>query len=158
MDATKIDKAINITKSKIFDLASDNKRLIEQNIILKSLIDMGIAYVVEVDTHTIIYANDNLIKKFGKLEGRTCYKALQGRDTVCPFCTTPKLTPDGHGLTWGYYNDISDDAFVLHDKLKWIQPNGKKYLLRFEVGFELNEESVNSIVAAWKNKMDKNKQ
>lgn len=155
MDLQKIDKAINNTRSKILDLVSDNKRLIEQNIILKSLIDMGIAYVVDVESHVIIYANADLTKEFGKLEGKICYEALQGRCEVCPFCTTPKLTPDGDALTWGYYNEISDEVYALSDKLKWVQPNGKKYLLRFEVGFELNEESVKSINEAWKKKMNK---
>jgi len=48
------------------------------------------AYISDMD-YNILYANDFLIKKFGKYKGRKCYEYFRGRKDVCPWCENKKI-------------------------------------------------------------------
>lgn len=48
-----------------------------------------LVYVADLDTYELLFVNKEGRKMFGisELNGQKCYKALQGLDHPCPFCT-----------------------------------------------------------------------
>ncbi len=57
--------------------------------------------MIDMETHTIRYANRHMMSIFGKIQGKTCWKVLQrGQQGPCPFCNNDQLY-DKSGLPSG---------------------------------------------------------
>jgi two-component sensor histidine kinase/ligand-binding sensor domain-containing protein len=97
-------------------------------------------YVVDMDTHEILFANGALERPFGKpLVGGTCYRELQGLDAPCPFCTNGRIRElDGEPYEWDYHNPIVDRDYHLVDRvIRW--PDGRR--VRFEMAIDVTERN-----------------
>ena len=93
-------------------------------------------YVADPETYDLLFINEMGRKTFGvwDLEGLKCYQVLQGRDTPCEFCTTPKLV-SGENYTWEFTNPITKKHYLLKDRL--IQWGGQT--ARMEIAFDMTQ-------------------
>lgn len=95
-------------------------------------------YISDMDTYEILYANRAIKKFFGRrLIGELCYKALQGKDKPCDFCTNPLI----HKLNyqpyrWEFHNSAIKKDFQIVDRvIRW--PDGHD--VRFELAIDITE-------------------
>ncbi len=98
----------------------------------------SIVYVSDINTHDLLYVNAEAIHTLGvkssdELIGKKCYKALQGKDAPCEFCTNHLLNEDDY-YEWSFYNPVLDKTFLLKDKL--ILFNGN--LARLEIATDIS--------------------
>lgn len=93
-------------------------------------------YVSDLKTHELLFINETGRETFGVRElcGQKCYKVLQGRDTPCEFCTSPRLVP-GENYTWEFTNPITKRHYLLKDRL--LQWEGRP--ARLEIAFDISE-------------------
>lgn len=98
-----------------------------------------IFYVSDMDTYELYYLNPAGQRLFGiqHYRGRKCYKALQGLDAPCPFCTNDKLNQDSFYI-WENENEYCGRHFLLKDKI--IPYQGKR--LRLEVASDITKREV----------------
>ena len=91
-------------------------------------------YVSDIDTYELLFVNEAGKKTFhlDDLKGKKCYKSLQGLNSPCPFCTTPKLKP-GENYNWEITNPLTKRHYMLKDRL--IQWDGRK--ARLEIAFDM---------------------
>lgn len=94
-------------------------------------------YVSDLETYDLLFVNSAGRETFHitDLEGRKCYKTLQGLDAPCPFCSTPELKPD-ENHTWEYTNPLTKRHYLLKDRL--VEWDGRP--ARFEIAFDMTEE------------------
>lgn len=98
-----------------------------------------IFYISDVDTYELYYLNPAGQRLFGihHYQGRKCYKALQGLDAPCSFCTNHKLNQESF-YTWDLENEYCGRHFLLKDKI--LHYKGKR--LRLEVALDITKREV----------------
>ncbi|MGL5414095.1 MAG: HD domain-containing phosphohydrolase [Clostridium sp.] len=101
-------------------------------------------YISDVETHDIIYVNNNMKDMFKeqKLIGEKCYKVFQNLDKPCYFCTNEKIKNDTSDKFYEseFYNEKLNKKFKLKDKIiEWF--DGRR--VRLEIASSLSEEVVN---------------
>lgn len=97
-----------------------------------------IIYISDMDTYEIIYANKASQEFFGqKLIGELCYKALQGKNEPCDFCTNPIIRRlNCQPYQWEFHNSKINKDFQIVDRvIRW--PDGRD--LRFELAIDITE-------------------
>lgn len=81
-----------------------------------------ILYVSDPFTYELLYANAVVREQMGFMHhdyvGQKCYKALQGLDAPCPFCTNALLNFDEY-YVWHHTNKLIQRQFILKDRLIW---------------------------------------
>ena len=100
----------------------------EANLRLTTVIDSidAFVYIADMETYEIIFTNEYGREMFGDIAGQKCFKAIQGQDGSCSFCTNDKLVDkDGNPtgiFAWEHYNtlnrrwgDCRDSALQWHD-------------------------------------------
>lgn len=95
-------------------------------------------YIADPDTYEIIYGNRVTRELFGKVEGKKCYRILQGLDSPCPFCTNDQIFGEnlGHSYIWEFQNSINNRWYRCIDKaIRW--PDGR--LVRYEMAIDITE-------------------
>lgn len=93
-------------------------------------------YVSDPHTYEILYVNKHMKQLFpDDLIGKTCYRALQGLEAPCPFCTNETIISlNGAPYQWEHYNKEIKKAFLITDRLiKW--PDGRD--ARFELAIDV---------------------
>ena len=98
-----------------------------------------IFYVSDLETYELYYLNPAGKRMLGLRDyhGKKCYKALQGRDEPCPFCTNKYLRSDDFYI-WDQMNEYCGRHFVLKDKL--IHYKGKQ--ARMEVALDVTKHEI----------------
>ncbi|WP_297633579.1 HD family phosphohydrolase [uncultured Clostridium sp.] len=101
-------------------------------------------YISDVETHEIIYVNNNIEEMFKeqKLIGEKCHKVFQNLDKLCYFCTNEKIKDDisGNFYESEFYNEKLNKKFKLKDKMiDWF--DGRR--VRLEIASSLSEEVIN---------------
>lgn len=95
-------------------------------------------YVSDPNTYEVLYANQVVIKDMGNVVGDKCYRAFQGLDSPCAFCTN-KFIFNGYGdkpYIWEFQNKRNRRWYRCFDRaINW--PDGRK--VRFEVAFDITE-------------------
>ena len=96
-----------------------------------------ILYVTDPHTYEVIYVNKVFADMLGKdVTGEICYKAFQGLDSICPFCTNETLLQTNKPYCWEHHNQLLDKYFMITDQLiKW--PDGRE--VRFEVAIDITD-------------------
>jgi PAS domain S-box-containing protein len=97
-----------------------------------------VIYISDMDTYEILYANKATQDFFGrKLIGELCYKALQGKDTPCDFCTNPIIRKlNCQPYQWEFHNTTINKDFQIVDRvIHW--PDGRD--VRFEIAIDITE-------------------
>ncbi len=109
--------------------------------IFKALLDgiEDVIYVSDPGTYEIVHVNPSARRCWGDdMVGKKCYKALQNRDTPCPFCTNHIIFNEKPGETyiWEFQNEVNKHWYRCADKaIDW--PDGRK--LRFELASDITE-------------------
>ena len=98
-----------------------------------------IFYISDMDTYELYYVNPAGQRMMGLRDyrGRKCYKALQGLDEPCPFCTNHVLKRESFYI-WDRQNEYCGRHFLLKDKM--ITHQGKR--LRMEVALDITKHEV----------------
>lgn len=96
-----------------------------------------VIYVADPETHELLHANASLEKLWGSdWRGKKCYRALQGRDAPCDFCTNDKIFGDnlGRSYVWETQNPVTGAWYRCSDKaIRWT--DGR--LVRFEIASDI---------------------
>jgi hypothetical protein len=131
------DKLIDALMQQI----DEHKASLEDNIFFKSAMNVGYAYVTNVETNEIIWINDRLRNRIGNVVGKQCYEMFQNFDEPCTFCTNDELLYNGVGATktWVHYNTMLEELLLVTDTLLEYT-NGKKILYRFEISIPLTQQ------------------
>ncbi|MCJ7745771.1 MAG: PAS domain S-box protein [Actinobacteria bacterium] len=96
------------------------------------------AYVTDPETYEILYANGAMRKVFGEVMGQKCYKAMEGRDSPCPFCNNDKILGENTGRTFieDFQNHLNQRWYHCIDKaIEW--PDGR--LVCYEIAVDITE-------------------
>jgi PAS domain S-box-containing protein len=93
-------------------------------------------YISDFDTHEVLYANEKSIEIFGRdITGEKCYSAIQNKDGVCDFCTSPKIRNTNKPHIWEKYYPTLDKYFYIVDrKIKWDDKD-----VRFELAIDISK-------------------
>ena len=86
----------------------------------------ALVYIADMDTYEILFINEYGRRIHGNIAGQICWKAIQGQDEPCWFCTNDKLIDkDGNPTgvyAWEYQNilngrwyDCRDRAVLWHE-------------------------------------------
>ncbi|MFP3908474.1 MAG: GAF domain-containing protein [Archaeoglobaceae archaeon] len=103
-------------------------------------IDEGF-YVSDPDSYGILYANKVMRNTFGDIQGEKCYKAIQGLDAPCPFCTNDRIFGEnlGRRYFWDFQNKINQRWYHCVDKaIKW--PDGR--WVRYEMAIDITDQKL----------------
>lgn len=98
-----------------------------------------IFYISDMDTYELYYVNPAGQRMMGLRDyrGRKCYKAIQGLDEPCPFCTNAVLKRDNFYI-WDQQNEHCGRHFLLKDKI--VTHQGRR--LRMEVALDITKHEV----------------
>lgn len=112
-----------------------------------------LVYVVDYETHTLIYINRFARTAFGCPEpenycGRKCYELLQGLKAPCPFCNNKLLKP-GIYYEWNYTNPLLKRPYALKDTL--VIQDGRTYRLEMAMDITVQEEQEKELRAFMEN-------
>lgn len=99
-------------------------------------------YVTDIKNHDLLFLNRAGQETFhiDNMDGQKCYKALQGKDSPCDFCTTP-LLKEGEIYTWEYTNPLTKRHYILKDSL--VEWEGR--IARMELAFDTTESEKEKI-------------
>lgn len=99
-------------------------------------------YVTDIDSHDLLFLNKAGQETFhiDNMDGQKCYKALQGKEEPCDFCTTP-LLKEGEIYTWEYTNPLTKRHYILKDSL--VEWEGR--IARMELAFDTTESEKEKI-------------
>lgn len=98
-----------------------------------------IFYISDMDTYELYYVNPAGQRLFGiqHYQGRKCYKALQGLDAPCSFCTNNQLKQESFYI-WDQENQYCGRRFLLKDKV--VHYKGRR--LRLEVALDITKREA----------------
>ncbi len=93
----------------------------------------GVVYVVDPETWKILYINTKAELVFDrKMEGTICYESLQGRDSPCPFCTTPLIRGTREPHEWEFHNPVvNKDYFITDQMIEWY--DGREVRIEYAI-------------------------
>lgn len=93
-------------------------------------------YISDIENYDLLFLNQASMECFhvDSLEGKKCYRVLQGKDAPCDFCTSPFLR-EGENYTWEHTNPITGRHYILKDRL--MEWNNRP--ARMEIAFDTTE-------------------
>jgi len=137
----KHSKAISENFNRLGEIAIQairkNEELEHYNIIGNLSIEgnRDVIYVSDIETHDVLFMNQNAIKVFGDGVGKKCYEVFHKEKSPCSFCNNNKLKDDlENPINWVLFNQQSKELYYITDISKVI--DGR--LLRFERATPLN--------------------
>ena len=112
-----------------------------QNAFLEKLLNIGIIYVTDINTNTIVWVNQNAKDAFGDdIIGQSCHKTFQNLDQPCPFCTNSIIkSQPNKPYQWVFHNDKLNKTFFITDIYFRHQFNGHESDLRMEQAIEITD-------------------
>jgi diguanylate cyclase (GGDEF)-like protein len=101
-----------------------------------------IAYVSDIETNDVVYANRKMRKLYGinsvdEFQGKKCHEIFQNSSLPCAMCNNKRLIP-GQYLEWKYRNPVLNRTYAIKDTL--VEYNGRKYRLELALDFTTQEE------------------
>ncbi len=121
-----------------------NKDTETEREILLSIFDNinDVIYISDPETYELLHINKAVEENWGTgIIGTKCFKALQGRDEPCPFCTNDKIFGENTGkpYVWEFQNEVNGKWFRCTDKaIKWV--DGR--MVRFELATDITERKL----------------
>ncbi len=94
-------------------------------------------YVVDPATYEVIFVNRHFTDVLGDNPvGKKCYRAFQGLDDPCPFCTNDIIQKNGAPYHWEHHNKLLDVHYFITDQIiRW--PDGRN--VRFEAAIDITQ-------------------
>ncbi len=130
------------TIEDITDRRRAEKLLREANHRLTAIIDSidAIVYVCDIATHETLFVNERARRLFGDVAGQKCWKAIQGQDGPCSFCSNDRLVDEAGGPTgavaWDHYNAVAGRWFECRDcAVQWLDER----TVRVEVAVDITD-------------------
>ncbi|WP_045212945.1 sensor histidine kinase [Desulfonatronovibrio magnus] len=103
-----------------------------------------VTQVIDMQTHEILFMNQEAKRQFGDVVGRQCWKVLQvGQSAPCSFCTNDRLL-DNNGMPagiyrWEFFNEKTGRWYDCHDvAIKWV--DGR--LVRLENALDITDKKL----------------
>lgn len=98
-------------------------------------------YVADMQTYEVLFINAHARRLLGDVVGKTCWRVLQGRSSVCDFCTNNRLLggdgKPGDPVIWEHYNASLQRWFQLHDQaIPW---DDGRYV-RMEIALDITDQ------------------
>lgn len=130
-------------QKRLIDAENKNRRKSEQlaKQVQELLAPMNeiseLMYVSDLNTYDLLFVNEAGKKMFqidDSQQNIKCYKALQGFDKPCSFCTSKLLKTD-ETYSWEHTNPIVKKHYMLKDRL--IEWDGR--IARMEIAFDITE-------------------
>lgn len=103
-----------------------------------------VIYIADPTTYNLLYGNEVFRRNWGEPVGQKCYRALQGRDTPCPFCTNDKIFGENLGKTyiWEFQNELNHRWYRCIDRaIKWTDGT----MVRFEMAIDNHDLKVTQL-------------
>ncbi len=100
-------------------------------------------YVIDLENHQILYANDRCKKEFGDITGKICYKTLQKNEkSPCSFCPiqqqkVPLSNLIGTTFEWENKNSINGKYYLFNDCIVEWKENKKA---KIQVGIDITKQ------------------
>lgn len=118
------------------------KKLKIDNNVLISILD-GLdepVYVVDMDTHELLYVNDYMKNTFGKnIVGKKCYEVIHHNISPCFFCKNRYLENTFVPYKWTHKNVLTNRYYKIIDmKIPWL--NGHMRNAKIEIAFDITKE------------------
>jgi diguanylate cyclase len=121
---------------RIFDMFDEMETIVENS--------GALIYVIDLETHEILFANKRCIEEFGDIVSKTCYKVLQKDiNKPCFFCPLNQQTvslldlPVGNTYKWENKNSINNNYYAFTSCVsKW--KDGRKVNIQF--GIDITEQ------------------
>jgi PAS domain-containing protein len=127
-----------------------NQRILEENqtrfrLLLDSL--NALVYVVDVDSHTILFMNEYGQKKFGDVVGTVCWQRLQkGRSGPCDLCGNKfVIAKDGVSdlYCFEYHNELTGQWLSVTDRaIPWVDGRMVKLQIAIDISDRKQQELV----------------
>jgi PAS domain S-box-containing protein len=105
-------------------------------------------YVINPETHEILYANAHLEKSYGRrLVGEICHRLFCNADTPCEICAVSRILQNqGRPCKWEFHNNaFHRDYSITSQLIRW--PDGHDALLELAVDITDRKEAERK--AAW---------
>lgn len=121
---------------------NDSKITYEQLVSIFENIDAPI-YISDPKTYEVLYVNKAVRDDFGDVRGGKCYKALQGLDGPCPFCTNDIIfnKKPGQPHIWEFQNTRNKRWYHCIDQaIQWV--DGRE--ARLEMALDINGEKTSN--------------
>ncbi|MDK2825671.1 MAG: hypothetical protein PWQ63_130 [Methanolobus sp.] len=132
-----ISRDITLQRKEEEDLARAHEQLLS---VIEAFDDP--AYVADPATYELLFANRAIKKDMGDdIVGEKCYKALQGIDFPCSFCTNHLIFGENTGKAhvWETQNSKNKRWYRCIDKaIEW--PDGR--MVRFEMAVDIHRERI----------------
>jgi diguanylate cyclase (GGDEF)-like protein len=101
-----------------------------------------IAYVSDIETNDIVYANRKMRQLFGitsvdEFKGKKCHEIFQNSSLPCAMCNNKRLIP-GQYIEWKYRNPVLNRTYAVKDTL--VEYHGRKYRLELALDFTTQDE------------------
>lgn len=100
-----------------------------------------VVYISDPCSYEILYANQALRAVRGDVIGEKCYRAFQGLDSPCPFCTNQYIFGENEGRShvWEFRNSVNHRWYRCIDKaIPW--PDGR--MVRYEMAIDITEKKL----------------
>ncbi len=102
-------------------------------------------YVCDPFTYRIEFTNaalQNIVSEFSSKEtivGEVCYKALQGLDEPCPFCSNEVILKNKDPYSWEHFNQITKRHYMITDRIIEWTDNRR---MRMGVAIDITERKL----------------
>jgi signal transduction histidine kinase len=89
------------------------------------------AYVVDIKTYEIIYANQEMKDSIYSSGDKNCFEVFYGQNKPCSWCSIKKLKSNiGNNHSTEFFDEVNDKWFVSHDRYTiWIDRQSKYSIL-----------------------------
>ena len=116
---------------------------IKDNTLLKFINDNidALIYVIDMDTHEILYSNQKTAIEFGHVDGYKCYEKLQSNQLEpCEFCPPIKIRDivkdEKLSYTWEHHNTLNNRVYLFRDLIV----NLDNRMVKIQVGIDITKE------------------
>lgn len=135
-ELTVTNEELNVTND---ELNSSNAILDQEREQFLRILDgiPELIYVADKETNEILFANKRLSELIGRNPiGEKCYKAIQGKEEVCSFCSNFIIYSTGKPYYWNFHNPIFDrDFYIIDQAIKWTDSRE----VRFELAIDITD-------------------
>jgi PAS domain S-box-containing protein len=100
-------------------------------------------YIVD-QRHRIEYINPALVRQFGPVSGRPCFRYFHNRSTPCPWCKTREVL-SGRTVRWEWYSEKTDKTYDLLDT-PLTKPDGST--LKLEIFRDITQRKRHELALA----------
>lgn len=92
------------------------------------------AYVVEVETKELIYANKLMIDKMHIPQSNNCWENVDGQNSLCLLCSVDQINKEEKDSICEFFDEITDKWFISHNKyVTWYDGRKTKYSILVDI-------------------------